>query len=131
MLTEAQRPTLYHSERSEESTIPEPRTVTISRNHYLYLLCPLCILWLSDWKLTTMCKVTPLQQKIRKRTGNGDLIVNFLANTVEGKYPDAKYRHRLEATKQLIRFDFSEEEHSHFWGLLPTPEELAAAPSRH
>ena len=53
-----------------------------------------------------MCNNTALQQKIRKRTGNGDLIVDFLADTVEGKYPDAKYHHKLEATKHLIRFGF-------------------------
>ena len=73
-----------------------------------------------------MCNNTALQQKIRRRTGNGDLIVDFLADTIEGKYPDAKYHHKLEAAKHLIRFGFSDEEQSHFWGLVPTPEELAA-----
>ena len=79
-----------------------------------------------------MCKTTPLQHKIQKRTGNGDLIANFLADTIEGKYPDAKYHHKLEAAKLLARFGSSDEDHSHdeksqFWGLIPTPEELAAA----
>ena len=77
-----------------------------------------------------MCTANTLQQKIRKRTGNGDLIVNFLADTVEGKYPDAKYHHKLEAAKLLERYSFSDEpdhEESHFWGLIPTPEELAAS----
>ena len=95
-----------------------------------------------------MCKTTPLQHKIQKRTGNGDLIANFLADTIEGKYPDAKYHHKLEAAKLLARYgsigDDSDrhscgsrnpagqdeepgEGHSQFWGLIPTPEELATA----
>ena len=36
-----------------------------------------------------------------------------------------KVHHRLDAAKQLIRYGFSEED-SNFWGLIPTPEELAA-----
>ena len=80
-----------------------------------------------------MCKTTPLQHKIQKRTGNGDLIANFLADTIEGKYPDAKYHHKLEAAKLLARYgsDQPESEESQFWGLIPTPEELALSPSRH
>ena len=76
-----------------------------------------------------MCKTTPLQHKIQKRTGNGDLIANFLADTIEGKYPDAKYHHKLEAAKLLARYgsDQPESEESQFWGLIPTPEELAAS----
>ena len=77
-----------------------------------------------------MCISNALQQKIRKRTGNGDLIVNFLADTVEGKYRDAKYHHKLEAAKWLDRYGFSHEpdhEKSKFRGLLPTPEELATS----
>ena len=80
-----------------------------------------------------MCKTTPLQHKIQKRTGNGDLIANFLADTIEGKYPDAKYHHKLEAAKLLARYgsDQPESEESQFWGLIPTPEELAESDSRH
>ena len=80
-----------------------------------------------------MCKTTPLQHKIQKRTGNGDLIANFLADTIEGKYSDAKYHHKLEAAKLLARYgsDQPESEESQFWGLIPTPEELAASHSRH
>ena len=76
-----------------------------------------------------MCKTTPLQHKIQKRTGNGDLIPNFLADTIEGKYPDAKYHHKLEAAKLLARYgsDQPESEECQFWGLIPTPEELATA----
>ena len=88
-----------------------------------------------------MCKTTPLQHKIQKRTGNGDLIANFLADTVEGKYSDAKYHHKLEAAKLLARYGSPDdtlrhscesrnpqgqgEGRSQFWGLIPTPEELA------
>ncbi|MCY4579675.1 MAG: hypothetical protein OXD31_11585, partial [Chloroflexi bacterium] len=67
-----------------------------------------------------MCKTTPLQHKIQKRTGNGDLIANFLADTIEGKYSDAKYHHKLEAAKLLARYgsDQPESEESQFWGLI-------------
>ena len=88
-----------------------------------------------------MCITNALQQKIRKHTDNGDLIAQFLADTIRGEYPDAKYHHKLEAMKYLVRYgttgdDQSHAGHSHdeqsqFWGLIPTPEELATAPSRH
>ena len=42
-----------------------------------------------------MCNTTALQRKIQKRTNNGDLIVNFLADTVEGKYHDVEARHTI------------------------------------
>ena len=78
-----------------------------------------------------MCITNALQQKIRKHTDNGDLIAQFLADTIRGEYPDAKYHHKLEAMKYLVRYgttgdDQSHEETSQFWGLIPTPEELAA-----
>ncbi len=80
-----------------------------------------------------MCKTTPLQHKIQKRTGNGDLIAKFLADTIEGKYSDAKFHHKLEAAKLLARYgsDQPESEESQFWGLIPTPEELVESHSRH
>ena len=76
-----------------------------------------------------MCITNALQQKIRKHTDNGDLIAQFLADTIRGEYPDAKYHHRLEAMKYLVRYgsDQPELEESQFWGLIPTPEELEAA----
>ena len=93
--------------------------------------------------LVPMCIKTTLQRHIARRTNDGELIANFLADTVEGKYNDAKYHHKLEATKHLIRFGFTDDtlrhsraggnpagqggEHSQFWGLIPTPEELAAS----
>ncbi len=90
-------------------------------------------LWLFQRKLTSMCITNALQQKIRKHTENGDLIAQFLADTIRGEYPDAKYHHRLEAAKLLARYgsDQPESEESQFWGLIPTPEELAESNSRH
>ena len=76
-----------------------------------------------------MCITNALQLKIRKHTDNGDLISQFLADTIRGEYPDAKYHHKLEAAKLLTRYDSSEQrdrQESQFWGLIPTPEELAA-----
>ena len=95
-----------------------------------------------------MCITNALQQKIRNHTDNGDLIAQFLADTIRGEYPDAKYHHKLEAAKLLSRYgsigDDSDRHscgsrnpagqgeghgygHSQFWGLIPTPEELATA----
>ena len=95
-----------------------------------------------------MCITNALQQKIRKHTDNGDLIAQFLADTIRGEYPDAKYHHKLEAVKLLSRYgsigDDSDRHscgsrnpagqgegrgygHSQFWGLIPTPEVLATA----
>ena len=95
-----------------------------------------------------MCITNALQQKIRKHTDNGDLIAQFLADTIRGEYPDAKYHHKLEAVKLLSRYGSIGNDpnrhscgsrnpagqgeghgygHSQFWGLIPTPEELATA----
>ena len=78
-----------------------------------------------------MCITSNLQRHIRNLTGDGEVVARFLVNTVEGKHTDAKYHHKLEATRHLIRFGFTDDEPSQFWGLIPTPEELAASPSRH
>ncbi|MCY4577615.1 MAG: hypothetical protein OXD31_01065 [Chloroflexi bacterium] len=80
-----------------------------------------------------MCITNALQQKIRKHTDNGDLIAQFLADTIRGEYPDAKYHHKLEAAKLLARYgsDQPQSEESQFWGLIPTPEELVESHSRH
>ena len=82
----------------------------------------------------SMCNQTTLQRHIARRTNNGELIANFLADTVEGKHPDAKYHHKLEAAKLLERYGSSEDanqEEPNFWGLIPTPEELATSANRH
>ena len=57
-----------------------------------------------------MCNNTALQQNIRKHTDNGDLIARFLADTIRGEYPDAKYHHKLEAAKLLNRYGSSDED---------------------
>ena len=64
-----------------------------------------------------MCNPTDIQHKIHKRTGNGELIADFLADTVEGKYADAKFHHRLEAAKHLMKYGFSEEQAANAIGL--------------
>ena len=89
---------------------------------------------------------TALQQKIAALTNNGDDILRFLAETMRGEIPGAKACHRMEAARHLMRLDSSDdtlrhscggrnpagqgeghgEGNSQFWGLIPTPEELAA-----
>ena len=76
-----------------------------------------------------MCIKSKLQQHIRNLTGDGEVVARFLLDTVQGEHPDAKYHHKLEAAKLLARYgsDQPESEESQFWGLIPTPEELATA----
>ena len=89
---------------------------------------------------------TALQQKIAALTNNGDDILRFLAETMRGEIPGAQACHRMEAARHLMRLDSSDdtlrhscgsrnpagqgeghgEGNSRFWGLIPTPEELAA-----
>ena len=75
-----------------------------------------------------MCIKSKLQQHIRNLTGDGEVVARFLLDTVQGEHTDAKYHHRLEAANLLARYgsDQPESEESQFWGLIPTPEELAA-----
>ncbi len=77
-----------------------------------------------------MCVTSNLQKHIRKLTGDGAAVARFLVDTMQGRHTDAKYHHKLEAMKHIVRFGFTEDDGPHFWGLIPTPEELAAAPSR-
>ena len=94
-----------------------------------------------------MCVTNNLQRHIRNLTGDGEVVARFLVDTVEGKHSDAKYHHKLEAAKLLSRYCSPDdtlrhscgsrnpagqgeghgEGHSQFWGLIPTPEELATA----
>ena len=75
-----------------------------------------------------MCVTNNLQQHIRNLTKDGELVARFLVETVEGKHADARYHHKLEAAKLLNRYgNTGEDEPSHLWGLIPTPEELAAS----
>ena len=72
-----------------------------------------------------MCVTSNLQKHIRNLTNDGELVARFLVDTVEGKTPGVKPCHQVEAMKYLVRFGLSEQEKSHFWGLIPTPEEVA------
>ncbi len=75
-----------------------------------------------------MCVTSKLQQHIRNLTNDGEIVARFLVDTVAGKHHDAKYHHKLEAAKLLDRYGLTgDDEPSQFWGLIPTPEELAAA----
>ena len=76
-----------------------------------------------------MCAPSRLQQHIRNLTKDGEIVARFLVDTVQGKTPGVKACHQLEAMKYLDRYGFSDDanhEGPHFWGLIPTPEELAA-----
>ena len=76
-----------------------------------------------------MCAPSKLQQHIRNLTKDGEIVAQFLVDTVQGKTPGVKACHQLEAMKYLDRYGFSDDanqEEPHFWGLIPTPEELAA-----
>ena len=57
-----------------------------------------------------MCIPTKLQQNIIDRTREGDTIAAFLADTMQGRHTDAKFCHRLEAAKHLIRYGFPDAE---------------------
>ena len=57
-----------------------------------------------------MCIPNSIQHKIHKRTGNGDMIASFLVDTMHGQHTDAKFNHRLEAAKHLIRYGFTDTE---------------------
>ena len=62
---------------------------------------------------------------IKSLTNDGHTIAKFLVNTMEGETNGVKVHHRLDAAKQLVKHGFSEDD-SDFWGLIPTPEELAS-----
>ena len=53
-----------------------------------------------------MCIENTIQQIIQQRTGGGELIADFLFDTVEGKTPAVKTCHQLEAAKYLIRIGY-------------------------
>ena len=94
-----------------------------------------------------MCVTNNLQRHIRNLTGDGEVVARFLIDTLQGEHPDAKYHYKLEAAKLLARYGETGDSsirhscgsrnpagqgeghgdgHSQFWGLIPTPEELAA-----
>ena len=53
-----------------------------------------------------MCIPTKLQQNIISFTKDGEHIARFLFDTMQGQHTDAKFNHRLEAAKHLIKFGF-------------------------
>ena len=55
-----------------------------------------------------MCIPTKLQQNIIDRTKEGDAIAKFLVDTMQGQHTDAKFNHRLEAAKHLIKYGFTD-----------------------
>ena len=55
-----------------------------------------------------MCITTKLQQNIVDRTREGDKIAAFLVDTMQGQHTDAKFNHRLEAAKHLIKYGFTD-----------------------
>ena len=57
---------------------------------------------------TFMCITTKLQQNIIDRTREGDKIAKFLVDTMQGQHTDAKFNHRLEAAKHLIKYGFTD-----------------------
>ena len=57
-----------------------------------------------------MCIPTKLQQNIVSLTKDGHAIAQFLVNTMQGETPGVKVCHRMDATKQLIKHGFSNEQ---------------------
>ena len=55
-----------------------------------------------------MCIPTKLQQNIIDRTREGDTIAKFLVDTMQGRHTDAKFNHRLESAKHLIKYGFTD-----------------------
>ena len=93
-----------------------------------------------------MCDQNSLQRHIRRLTNDGEVVARFLVDTVQGKTPGAKACHQVKAMEYLVRFGLTDQpatpdrhscesrnpqEYDKFWGLIPTPEELATTPSRH
>ena len=55
-----------------------------------------------------MCIPTKLQQNIISFTKDGERIARFLTETMQGRHTDAKFNHRLEAAKHLIKYGFTD-----------------------
>ena len=53
-----------------------------------------------------MCIPTKLQQNIISFTKDGEHVARFLTETMQGRHTDAKFNHRLEAAKHLIKYGF-------------------------
>ena len=57
-----------------------------------------------------MCITTKLQQNIISFTKDGEHVARFLTETMQGRHTDAKFNHRLEAAKHLIKYGFPDAE---------------------
>ena len=57
-----------------------------------------------------MCLTSKLQQHIRNVTGDGEVVALFLVDTMQGQHTDAKFNHRMEAAKHLIKYGFTDTE---------------------
>ena len=55
-----------------------------------------------------MCIPTKLQQNIHSFTRDGEHIARFLTETMQGRHTDAKFNHRMDAAKQLIKYGFTD-----------------------
>ena len=76
-----------------------------------------------------MCLPNSIQHIIHKRTGNGDTIAAFLVDTMQGQHTDAKFCHRLEAAKHLIKYGFPNAECEQIAVRAESAEGRAKAPS--
>ena len=77
-----------------------------------------------------MCDINNLQQKIADLTNNGEIVIQFLAETVQGKTPAVQPCHRLEATRQLIRLGYPDR-HSRTSGNPVARDEKSSLSSDH
>ena len=57
-----------------------------------------------------MCIPTKLQQNIISFTKDGEHVARFLTETMQGRHTDAKFNHRIEAAKHLIKYGFTDTE---------------------
>ena len=55
-----------------------------------------------------MCIPTKLQQNIISFTKDGEHVARFLTETMQGRHTDAKFNHRMDAAKQLIKYGFTD-----------------------
>ena len=55
-----------------------------------------------------MCIPTKLQQNIISFTKDGEHVARFLTETMQGRHTDAKFNHRMEAAKHLIKYGFTD-----------------------
>ena len=77
-----------------------------------------------------MCITTKLQQKIISFTKDGEHVARFLTETMQGRHTDAKFNHRLEAAKHLIKYGFTDTQCDNA-PVRPEPvEELVESPNQ-